>query len=265
MKMVIDFDILKQPDATTCGPTCLHAVYRYYGEDLALGDLIPEIPELDQGGTLDVYLACHALRRGYQATIIPYNLQLFDPTWARASQAELAEKLRRQLACKKHLPGFAVATQAYLEYLALGGRLRFEVMTAALIRRYLKRAIPVLTGLSATYLYNCAREYDLDGRAIFDDVRGVSAGHFVVLSGYNLEDRSVRVADPFLPNPFSPTRYYDVNIYRLICAIMLGILTYDGNLLIIERPKHRGRRRQPAQASSGAGLSRFCPFSGVRE
>jgi hypothetical protein len=28
-------------------------------------------------------------------------------------------------------------------------------------------------------------------------------------------------------------RYYDVDIYRLVCAIMLGILTYDGNLLII--------------------------------
>ena len=71
MKMVIDFDILRQPAATTCGPTCLHAVYRYYGDELDLCDLIPEIPQLDQGGTLDVYLACPALRRGYQATIIP--------------------------------------------------------------------------------------------------------------------------------------------------------------------------------------------------
>lgn len=265
MKSAIDFDIHKQPDATTCGPTCLHAVYRYYGEDLSLKDLIPEITELDQGGTLDVYLACHALRRGYQTTIIPYNLQLFDPTWSGVPRAELADKLRRQLAYKKHLPGFEVATRAYLEYLDLGGRLRFEVMTAALIRRYLKRAIPVLTGLSATYLYNCAREYDAGGRAIFDDVRGVSAGHFVVLSGYNREDRSVRVADPFLPNPFSPTRYYDVNIYRLICAIMLGILTYDGNLLIIDRRRPKQRRRQPAQPFSEAGFRRFCPFSGVRE
>lgn len=239
MNMEMDFDILQQPDATTCGPTCLHAVYRYYNDHVALNDLIPEITKLDEGGTLEVYLACHALRRGYRTTIFPYNLQIFDPTWSRVSPAELADKLRGQLAYKKHLPGFEVATRAYLEYLQLGGRLRFEVLTAALIRRYLKRSVPVLTGLSATYLYNSAREYDANGKAVFDDVRGESAGHFVVLSGYDRADRTVRVADPFLPNPFSTTQYYAVNIYRLICAIMLGILTYDGNLLIIEEPKRK--------------------------
>ena len=25
-------EILPQPDETTCGPTCLHAVFRYFGE-----------------------------------------------------------------------------------------------------------------------------------------------------------------------------------------------------------------------------------------
>ena len=28
----LDLDILAQPDDETCGPTCLHAVYRYFGE-----------------------------------------------------------------------------------------------------------------------------------------------------------------------------------------------------------------------------------------
>jgi hypothetical protein len=55
----------------------------------------------------------------------------------------------------------------------------------------------------------------------------------VVLSGYRKESRRVQVADPLVPNPMAGGRYYDVDIYRLVCAIMLGILTYDGNLLII--------------------------------
>lgn len=30
----LSFDIRRQPDATTCGPTCLHALYRHYGNPL---------------------------------------------------------------------------------------------------------------------------------------------------------------------------------------------------------------------------------------
>jgi hypothetical protein len=235
------FDIRPQPDNTTCGPTCLHAVYRYYGDPVDLSRIIAEVPTIEDGGTLSVYLASHALRRGYRATIIPYNLQIFDLTWADLPPAEIVIRLRRQRDVKQGPPGFNRVTDAYLEYLELGGRLRFDVLTANLLRGYLKRGIPILTGLSATYLYGSAREYEDDGQVIYDDVRGTSCGHFVVLAGYNRETRRALVADPFLPNPMSENQHYAVAIDRLVCAIMLGILTYDGDLLIIQ-PERRKKR-----------------------
>ncbi len=236
MDSVPYFNIRHQPDDCTCGPTCLQAVYQYYGDSVSLKETIAEVPQLGGGGTLAVYLACDALKRGYRATIISYDLRVFDPTWSQASAAEIAAKLKQRAACKKE-PELRTAIEAYLEYLDLGGRLKFEVMTAGLLRRYLKRSIPIVTGLSSTYLYQSAREYEADGRLIFDDVRGESTGHFVVLSGYDREQRKVLVADPWDSNPMTQDRYYQVNIYRLICAIMLGVLTYDGNLLIIEPQK----------------------------
>ncbi|MEJ2164015.1 MAG: hypothetical protein P8X90_00705 [Desulfobacterales bacterium] len=239
MEAKLRFDINRQPDNTTCGPTCLHAVYRYYNDEIPLNKVIAEVPIIPEGGTLDVYLACHALRRGYKTTIFPYNLQIFDPTWYDIPSKEIAARLRRQLAFKKAIPGIEVVTNAYLDYLELGGRLRFEVMTAALIRRYLKKFIPILTGLSATYLYNTAREYGSGDELKYDDVRGESVGHFVVLTGYDSQNRSVSVADPLKANPFADSRYYSVSIYRLVCAIMLGIITYDGNLLIIQRRERK--------------------------
>jgi hypothetical protein len=239
MEARLDFGINKQPDNTTCGPTCLHAVYRYYNDTISLQEIISEVSLMEQGGTLEVYLACHALRRGYKTTIFPYNLQIFDPTWSAIPPKEIAAKLRCQLSFKKDIPGFELVTNAYLEYLELGGQLKFEVMTASLIRRYLKKSIPILTGLSATYLYGDAREYDTGSDLIYDDLRGESVGHFVVLTGYNRDDRSVLVADPLIKNPIAPSRYYSVNIYRLVCAIMLGILSYDGNLLIIQTKKRK--------------------------
>ncbi len=238
------FDILPQPNDTTCGPTCLHAVYRYYGDLIPLSQVIAEVPELKEGGTLAVYLACHALQRGYRTTIFSHNLLIFDPSWSGAPRKEVIKKLEEQKAYKENIPGFKVASEAYAQYLELGGALRFEVLTAGLIRRYLKRSIPLLSGLSSTYLYNCARELARENEFVFDDVLGVSQGHFVVLAGYDMHQRSVLVADPYMPNPVAPGQYYLVNIYRLICAIMLGVLTYDGDILIVEPQKKMSRAMQ---------------------
>ena len=235
-------DILPQPDNTTCGPTCLHAIYRYFGDEISLQQVASEVPQIEAGGTLAVYLALHALRRGYEATIYSYNLQIFDPTWAIARGEEIAGKLKLQASYKKANPGLKVSTEGYLDFLKLGGELRFEVLSAALIRRYLKRSLPILSGLSATYLYNCAREHSEGNDLCFDDIRGEPMGHFVVLAGYDKEDRTVLVADPFLPNPVGSGQYYRVNILRLVCAIMLGTLTFDGDLLII-KPAPKKKRR----------------------
>jgi hypothetical protein len=235
-------DILPQPDNATCGPTCLHAIYRYFGDEIPLHQVVSEVPQIATGGTLAVYLAVHALRRGYSATIYSYNLQVFDPSWAIARVEEIAGKLKLQASHKKADPGLEDATKGYLEFLRLGGELRFEVLTPAIIRRYLKRSVPVLSGLSATYLYSCAREYSHGNSLIFDDIRGKPMGHFVVLVGYEKEDRTVLIADPLLPNPVDSGQYYRVDILRLVCAIMLGTLTFDGDLLIIKPVRERKRR-----------------------
>jgi len=235
-------DISAQPDNITCGPTCLHAIYRYFGDTIPLHQVVSEVPQIETGGTLAVYLAVHALRRGYTATIFSYNLQVFDPTWAKARPKEIIGKLKLQSSYKKEDAGLQVSTEGYLEFLELGGELRFEVLTAALIRRYLKRSLPVLTGLSATYLYNSAREYSKGNDIIFDDIHGTSMGHFVVLVGYDREDRTVLIADPLLPNPAGSGQYYRVDILRLVCAMMLGTLTLDGDLLIIKPVSERKRR-----------------------
>ena len=237
MKLYID--ILPQPDDTTCGPTCLHAIYRYFDDPIHLTQVISEVRDLKGGGTLAVFLACHALRRGYKATIYTYNLQLFDPTWFASGDTNISEKLKLQLRYKNNDSLFNTATHAYLKFLELGGRLRFEVLTTGLIRKYLRREVPILTGLNATYLYNSCRECVEGDCLVYDDIRGESTGHFVVLAGYNKISRNVLIADPLKPNPVSSNQQYEVNIYRLVCSIMLGIVTYDDNLLIVEPRRKR--------------------------
>jgi hypothetical protein len=230
MDIQLPISILPQPDEMTCGPTCLHAVYNYFGDSIALDRVIADIRMLNAGGTLDVFLACSALRRGYTATIYTYNLAVFDPSWFAQKELDIAERLRRQ-AEEKSDPKLQLATSGYLEFLALGGKLRFADLTTRLLRSILRRKLPILTGLSATYLYRTPREYGDDDHS--DDIRGHPSGHFVLLSGYHRKERTILVADPYQPNPVSPGRFYAVNIDRVICAILLGLLTYDANLLVI--------------------------------
>lgn len=229
-RALLPFDIAPQPDETTCGPTCLHAVYRYWGDAIPLEQVVAEVPTLAEGGTLAVLLACHALARGYRATIYTYKLQVFDPTWFGPDAPPLAERLRAQ---SRHKRGarLGAATGAYLEFLERGGELRLEDLSAALLRRYLKKDVPVIAGLSATWLYRSAREFG--PRSDYDDVRGEPAGHFVVLHGYDAEERTVAVADPLASNPWTGRRLYASGMDRLVCAILLGVLTDDANLLVV--------------------------------
>lgn len=231
--------ILAQPDDTTCGPTCLQAIYRYYGEEIPLRTVINEVQTVAGGGTLAALLGCHALDRGYAARLYTFDLNLFDITWFASSGNDLADKLTAQLETKRD-PGIREATAAHLRFLAHGGEIRFEDLTASLIRAILKRDRPILAGLSATYLYRTARECDLNGRLVYDDLAGLPSGHFVVINGYDMERRVTGIADPLLPNPLSDSQYYEVTLHHLVCAVMLGIVTRDANLLVLS-PRKKGR------------------------
>lgn len=236
MEARLQMDMQPQPDPETCGPTALHAVYRYYGDEIGLDRVVSEIPMLEEGGTLAPVLACHALRRGYDAVVYTYDLKLFDPTWFLPGKADIRERLEAQMRVKED-PKLKVASRTYREFLDLGGDLRYEDLTPRLIRKYLTRSLPIVTGLSATYLYGSKREFG--PQSDYDDVRGESAGHFVVLCGYHRENRTVFVADPLQANPAGKGPNYEVNIDRVICSILLGVLTYDGNLLILKPRKER--------------------------
>jgi hypothetical protein len=231
VKTKLKLEILPQPNDTTCGPTCLHAVYGYYGDGIPLHRVINEVPSLKTGGTLGVMLANHALRRGYRATIYTYNLKLFDPTWFILSTEEICKRLKRQARFKKR-DKLQRATRAYIDFLELGGVLKMEDLTARLLRKYLNRGIPILTGLSSTYLYQAVREYGPHDRD--DDIRGQPAGHFVVLRGYDRKKRTVFVADPLESNPYSSDHQYELGINRVMNAILLSIVTDDANLMILE-------------------------------
>jgi len=225
----------------TCGPTCLHAAYAYFGDPVTLEDVIREVKSLESGGTLAVLLGCHALERGYRATIYSYNLRIFDPTWFHMSREGLIARLRARIR-EKEGKRLRVAAEAYARFLEMGGEVRMRDLSPGMIREPLDEGLPILTGLSSTYLYQAPRELGIRD----DDIRGDPQGHFVVLAGYEEDGRSILVADPLGGTQWVASTLYRVSVGRLITAILLGVLTYDANLLILqpndESPGHPSDR-----------------------
>ena len=253
MSKRLRLSILPQPDDTTCGPTCLQAVYYYLGDAAPLGEVIAGVRRLPEGGTLTPFLGIHALQRGYRVRIFVYDLRVFDPSWFKP-EIDIHAKLVLQLGSRggKRL---GQETDAYLAYLANGGKLDHLELTPALLTSFLEKGTPIIAGLSATYLYGLPRERPNDDQ--FDDIEGRPAGHFVVLRGYDPVTRMVAISDPMGPGqePLHPYggHEYEISIERVIGAIMLGVLTRDANLLIVETSEDESgtASRQRAAVATG--------------
>lgn len=230
MDVKLKISIDSQPDDSTCGPTCLHAVYQYFQDPVDLKQIIQEVPSLEGGGTLGVMLANHALAKGYRCSIYTYNLMIYDPTWFLPG-VDLKSRLAAR-AAKITDPKQKLAIKQYIHFIEQGGKLYFQDLTRSLLRNFLKRNIPILTGLNSTYLYRTMRVYG--PKMQDDDIRGDVVGHFVVLCGYDKDEKTVMVADPYPGNPYSKDRMYAAELDRVIGAILLGVMTYDANFIIIE-------------------------------
>jgi len=243
---MLNITIHDQPDDETCGPTSLHAVYDYYGIKVPLATVIQEVERLNSGGTLAPFLGTHALKYDFSATIYINNINVFDPSWFKKDHTpntDIIDKLTLQLQHKDSI-SIIESSHAYINYLKSGGAIRFCTIDTNLLKQYFAQQIPIITGLSATYLYNAPREiYTQTGQALDDDIQGTPCGHFVVLCGYDEKKRHVIVADSHRKNPISNSNYYKVSVRRLINAIMLGVMTDDGNLIIIQPEKSHACRQ----------------------
>ena len=230
--MKLQVTVSPQPDDESCGITCLQAIYQYHGHETSIDTLKKEVVHWQTGGTVGVNLGRHALAQGFTAEIYTYNIKVFDPTWRELPADELKAKLKlRQKRIRSNRQKKEIAF--YLDFLKLGGTLRFDDLDEKLLQRFLAAHRPVICGLSATYLYQTMRELPDNQES---DIVGHPVGHFVVVSGYNPETREVQIHDPLRRHELSASGSYTLPFLKFSNAVMLGILTYDANLLVIGKP-----------------------------
>ncbi len=230
----IDYDIKlnPQPTDTTCGPTCLHGIYDHYDMGIKHSEVIRRIRYTKGGGTLGVNLANHALKNNFNAKIITHNLNVFDPTWFSLPKDQMIIKLFKQ-SRKKRNHKIIESSERYLEFLSLGGEIAYEELSPINLYKLLEQHGPVICGLSATYLYWSKRERNKP--IVYDDVKGYPQGHFVILSGMKGDLSVVEVTDPLKNNPLKKGQQYQMSTQHFINSILIGVITYDANIIILSK------------------------------
>jgi len=236
MKKLSDLRIDPQPNDSSCGPTCLHAVYRHLGIEIELSDLVHTIQPVAGGGTIAANLGIDALNRGFKAHLHCFDLRIFDPSWFELNRLELASKVRQTLPYQTGK--LQACIQAHLEFLELGGTIGFGDLNPSLLGGYIKRQIPVIAGVSASWLYRSPREREEHGSVVEDDIAGRASGHFVVVTGYRSDSAIFTLSDPWPQRRFeSQNLSYEVSTWCLYSSILLGVESFDGNLLVIENQR----------------------------
>lgn len=234
-------EMKRQPTDSSCGPTCLKAVYDYYDYPLDHLKIIKEVKTVETGGTLAPCLGIHALDNGFDVTIYTFNLEIFDPTWFFPKTIKgdlLKHKLALQMQAKANKK-LKAACKAFIEFIEKGGKVKMQDLSGNLIMRYLRNKTPIILGLSSTYLYRTSRDLIEGSNSSKNDVLGTPEGHFVVLESYDPGSRLVTLRDPWIENPYSQDLKYQITKDHLLTSFLMGLLTYDANLTVIERKKER--------------------------
>lgn len=222
-------EIEPQPTIVACGPTCLHAVYRYFGREISIATIVDEVNHKVVEGCFDGALGVHAICAGLSARIASVNLRVLDPSWF------VGHGIREALVAagnKTSELSLKNAALAYAAFVNAGGELALGGITFESIVNSISRSIPVIVGLSSTFLYRSRRSSITDGEE-------TSVGHFVVVTGVDVKQRMVSIADPLSENPAGLGAYYDLPWDQLLSCICLGALTNDGAALIVWPPGWR--------------------------
>lgn len=238
-RRVLPVPRIVQPDDTSCGPTCLAQVLRFFGDRRPPAELRRRLRRNPDGGTLAVHLGRLALELGHHARLHPLGVRVFDPTWWALDQATLRDRLARRAAGLADPEGRELAA-AWLDYVDAGGHLAFHEPSPALLVRILDRGHPIICGLSATWLYRESRT--IPETNVEDDVLGWPQGHFVTVVGHTGGGKHFHIVDPSPDAPVAtggaPTASsgqapgrYPLPADRLIHAILLGDITHDAVLL----------------------------------
>lgn len=202
-------------------------------------DVIHEVPTRpwpgteEPAGTPNQDAAAYLCKLGLDVEIISFDAWITDLSWVGKDTAYIAERLQEAVGKQIESPigdkGSQLYVQAYLDYIAVGGKVRVEVAPSRTMLQDLLADGPVMATVAYNTLHGVGKS--VNGQQLFesrdDDITGHSPNHNIVISSY--KDGSFEYYDPWK----KPGVHW-VESDQLIAAIASAQQECD-NMLIIAR------------------------------
>lgn len=211
---------------SSCIPACLQEVFSYYKKQISQENILNSLKYPERGMAI-IQAGFFAKNYGFEPIIITNNIVIFDPTWFYLTNKELIDNLKKR---KKFVDQYNRSLiDAHIEYLKVAGTIKFDAISANLLKQYLSQNIPIIMDLASTYLYKKAKS---TRPGAFDNAfSGDIEGHGVVIAGFNGD--KFKIVDPnSKQNPYSKSGIYWIESDKLMASF--GIL--DGkSILMIQK------------------------------
>lgn len=213
-----------------CGVKCLESIYDYYGIKKKTLSIVRELAQADELTYIPQLLRLLA-KDGLSVTAVSSNPYVFDLTWEGLSNKKIISKLHKRYKFIKSSK-WKRAIVEYILYLEEKNKIEQRIISEQLIRDELFKNKVIIAFTDNVIFHQRGRRFwDEENKTYeFDDIKGGSDGHAVVINGWDLK-KGFHIVDCSRIQSYGKNGQYWIDPSILVA----GIYTLSGEIGIVGR------------------------------
>src|SRR3990167_3580959 len=197
-----------------CGPVCLLNIYTHLQIPLPLETILKELNMTEIDTAYLPQLARHCNARKLNTVILSSNPHTISPTWKQKTKKEIINSLKEWVTYNND--GWLKTCLFMLFYLQEGGNIKIVDLSTDIIDTYLDQGYTLLSCLEESWLWEKRK---VEGKTEYDDIKGYTRGHFVVI--YGKEGNNYLISDPYPTKIEGREGLYKVSKQKLLIATLV--------------------------------------------
>lgn len=198
-----------------CGPICLLNIYAYLQIPLTLDTILNELNITQADLTWLPQLARNCLAHQLETIILSSNPFTVSFSWKDKTKEELITLLKAWLTHNSN-DNWLKEVLFTLFYLEEGGNIKIVDLSTAILDDYLDNGYVLLSCLEESWLWGKRKIID---KAEFDDIKGHTRGHFVVV--YGKEKNNYLISDPYPTGMEKRDGLYAIDKQKLLVSTLV--------------------------------------------
>ncbi len=212
-------------DSKTCGPYCLLNIYSHFGIKTSLKSILNDLNISEVEPTYVSQLARHALKSGIRTSLILSNTFVISHDWKDKSKTEVIESLKEWIVRNSESEWIRDALFT-LYYLQEGGELVIANITTQVIDTLLQQNNVLIVCIEESWLWGKRK---LKGAVEYDAVKGMTAGHCIVV--YGQKGNKYLISDPYPTQISGRDGLYSIDKDTLVVSTLI----WSKHLLAIKK------------------------------